>query len=246
MTYVSQRDAAALLEIVHDAAVDDSREAFPSSVLRALADLIRSDACVGYQELDLLTPFRVVDLIEVVGEQPSPKTEEAFYTHGWQNPMHCRLHAREERVLLLSELLTRRGKKALEYDALVWRPHGIDDALRLWLPAPRGHSRSIYLERSGMNYTQREKRLFSLLRPHLVRIKSHAESRRRFAGRNGLTSRESEVLGWIARGKTNAEIGALLCISRHTVRKHIENIFEKLNVRTRTAAAAYAQSAPHP
>ena len=48
------------------------------------------------------------------------------------------------------------------------------------------------------------------------------------------------MLGRIAEGKTNAEIGRLLFISPHTVRKYIEDIFEKLDVRTRTAAARYA------
>ena len=59
----------------------------------------------------------------------------------------------------------------------------------------------------------------------------------------GLTEREVEVLGWVARGKTNSEIAATLFISPLTVRKHLENIFEKLGVRTRTAAAAHARTA---
>jgi DNA-binding CsgD family transcriptional regulator len=54
----------------------------------------------------------------------------------------------------------------------------------------------------------------------------------------GLTRREREVLGLIARGKRNHEIAAELFISPRTVRKHVENIFEKLDVRTRTAAVA--------
>jgi len=143
-------------------------------------------------------------------------------------------------VLRLSDLFTRRQRRTLEWNAIVWQPHGIDDALRLWLPAEQGRSRSIYLERSGRNYTDRELTLLSLLRPHLIRMQRSAAVRRRFDGDNGLTSREAEVLGWIARGKTNREIASRLFISPHTVRKHIENIFEKLGVRTRTAAARHA------
>jgi DNA-binding CsgD family transcriptional regulator len=103
---------------------------------------------------------------------------------------------------------------------------------------------SIYLERSGGNYTDREVTLFSLLRPHFVRMRDNASSRQRLNGHRSLTAREAEVLGWIARGRTNAEIARLLFISPHTVRKHIENIFEKLDVRTRTAAAAYVRAIP--
>jgi DNA-binding CsgD family transcriptional regulator len=51
-----------------------------------------------------------------------------------------------------------------------------------------------------------------------------------------LTAREREIVSWVARGKTNAEIAALLWISPLTVRRHLENVFAKLGVRTRTAA----------
>ena len=53
-----------------------------------------------------------------------------------------------------------------------------------------------------------------------------------------LTSREREILALAARGKTNREIAELTVVSTHTVRKHLENIYAKLGVSTRTAAAA--------
>jgi DNA-binding CsgD family transcriptional regulator len=240
---ISARDAASLLEIVHDGARDAGHDAFPPSVLLGLARLIASDACVGYQEADVANGFRVVELVEVIGTPPSPKTERAFHTLGWQNPMHCRLHAHEEGVIRLSDLLTPRQRRNLEYNELVWQPHGIDDALRMWLPAPPGRARSIYLERSGRNYTERDRMLLTLMRPHLVRMRLNAESRRRMDASWGLSPREAEVLGWVARGETNAAIAAALFISPLTVRTHLENIFEKLGVRTRTAAAAYARVA---
>lgn len=55
----------------------------------------------------------------------------------------------------------------------------------------------------------------------------------------GLTRRETEVLLWVVAGKTNAEIGFLLSISLRAVQKHLEHIFEKLGVETRTAAATW-------
>lgn len=51
-----------------------------------------------------------------------------------------------------------------------------------------------------------------------------------------LTLREAEILMWIARGKTNKEIGIILATSPRTVNKHLEHIFEKLGVSTRSAA----------
>lgn len=55
-----------------------------------------------------------------------------------------------------------------------------------------------------------------------------------------LTSRESEVLIWISRGKANREIGEILAISPRTVNKHLEQIFVKLGVENRASAAARA------
>jgi DNA-binding CsgD family transcriptional regulator len=53
----------------------------------------------------------------------------------------------------------------------------------------------------------------------------------------GLTPRERQILAWVARGKTNPEIADLLWIAPTTVRKHLEHVYAKLGVRTRTAAA---------
>ncbi|MDP3612815.1 MAG: response regulator transcription factor [Rubrivivax sp.] len=56
----------------------------------------------------------------------------------------------------------------------------------------------------------------------------------------GLTLRESEVLYWVAKGKTNRDIGDILGSSPATVKKHLERVYEKLGVETRTAAASEA------
>jgi len=53
-------------------------------------------------------------------------------------------------------------------------------------------------------------------------------------------SGEREVLGWLARGKTNVEIGVILGISSVTVGKHLEHIYPKLGVENRNAAAGFA------
>jgi DNA-binding CsgD family transcriptional regulator len=62
------------------------------------------------------------------------------------------------------------------------------------------------------------------------------------AGRapGGLSAREVEVLALVAAGHTNREIAAALIVSEHTVARHVQNIFTKLGVSTRTAAAAVA------
>jgi membrane-bound ClpP family serine protease len=57
-----------------------------------------------------------------------------------------------------------------------------------------------------------------------------------------LTAREAEVLYWVVKGKTNKDIGDILGSSPMTVKKHLERVFVKLGVETRTAAAGMAMS----
>ena len=56
----------------------------------------------------------------------------------------------------------------------------------------------------------------------------------------GLTAREAEVLLWVAQGKSNAEISTILGAAENTVKKHLQNIFEKLGIESRNAATVRA------
>ena len=60
------------------------------------------------------------------------------------------------------------------------------------------------------------------------------------ANAGGLTAREVEVLRLVAKGRSNPEIAAALVLSEKTVARHLSNIFAKLDVTSRTAAAAWA------
>jgi DNA-binding NarL/FixJ family response regulator len=64
-----------------------------------------------------------------------------------------------------------------------------------------------------------------------------------FTSELGLTTREGEVLSWLSKGKTNRDIAQILGLSPRTVDKHLEQIYAKLGVENRTAAAAIATSA---
>ena len=64
-----------------------------------------------------------------------------------------------------------------------------------------------------------------------------------FSSELGLTTREGEVLSWLSKGKTNRDIAQILGLSPRTVDKHLEQIYSKLGVENRTAAAAIAVKA---
>jgi len=76
--------------------------------------------------------------------------------------------------------------------------------------------------------------------PDLRRVERLRSSSRAAGIPGSLTPRELEVLGEVARGRSNQEIAEVLVISPHTVRRHLQNIFVKLDVPSRAAAVSFA------
>lgn len=110
----------------------------------------------------------------------------------------------------------------------------IDHAMALPIYVRDGVLVSFVLNRTRRNFTDRERALLDVLRPHLARVYQ------RLNRLGGLTAREAEVLRWVAAGKSDAQIAAILHISARTVQKHLQHSYEKLGVESRTAAAMCA------
>ena len=90
--------------------------------------------------------------------------------------------------------------------------------------------------------------IFSLLRPHIRTLLDPPAAKRgpsRLASL-GLTRREQEVLYWLSEGKSNSEIAGVLGISSGTVKRHLENLYQKLGVENRHGAASRALEKLHP
>jgi len=81
-----------------------------------------------------------------------------------------------------------------------------------------------------------------IVNPNLAEyhVAVHADTPPEFSSELGLTTREGEVLSWLSKGKTNRDIAQILGLSPRTVDKHLEQIYSKLGVENRTAAAAIA------
>ena len=242
MTRLSERDLKATFDLVYDAASLNGDEPFPADFLARLAKLIPADAIVGYHEVIVGHPCRTVERVEIPGEGVPEQIQQLGKRFGFQDPIRHGVGARESRALKLSDFLTRSAKRKLEFYWHVWKPLGIEDSIRLWLPAPAGRARMVYLERGTRDFTERDRSILELLRPSLIKIHQAAMRRRRAQPPilATLTTREREVLTLIADGKTSRQIAASLVVSPHTVRKHIEHILEKLDVPTRSAAVARA------
>lgn len=107
--------------------------------------------------------------------------------------------------------------------------------LQLYFEPGRTDAR-LEFDRADPNFSERDRRVLDLLLPHLRQFLRAAWRRPRAP--NGLTAREREVIAHVAKGRTNGEVAQLLAISPETVRKHLENAYEKLGVHTRTGAVA--------
>ena len=116
-----------------------------------------------------------------------------------------------------------------------YRRIGIDHAVALPLRVGAGMLVSFVLNRSRRDFAERERALLDLLRPQLARLYARATRLDR------LTARESQVLHWVALGKSDRQVAAILGISPRTVQKHLQNVYPKLGVESRTAAALAAR-----
>jgi len=121
-------------------------------------------------------------------------------------------------------------------------------SLLMRLPGEGATHWTLEVARSGVNYSARDILMLDALRPALIEYEAYRRLAMTVAdleaGRPGgaddfaLTARESEVLDLVAAGGTNAGIAERLWISPGTVKKHLEHIYTKLEVRSRTAALA--------
>jgi DNA-binding CsgD family transcriptional regulator len=125
------------------------------------------------------------------------------------------------------------------------RPLGLEHSLMTCIPAalPRtvGPGRYVGLalcRGPGLDFTERDRAVLTLLAAHLDHAYLEAERRRHPATR--LTARQTGLLHLVAAGHTNTQIARRMGISEGTVRTHLENIYQRLGVSSRTAAVTRA------
>jgi len=140
-----------------------------------------------------------------------------------------------------SEMVADREWKRSGFYNELDRPLGIEDMAAIYQVTRNGDIIVLTCGRSG---TFRQKDIDSVGPFHrvlsvLVQSRQTPGAGRRSQSGAGkpLSKREREVMGWVREGKRNSEISVILGLSTHTVRKHLENAFGKLEVETRTAAA---------
>ncbi len=145
-----------------------------------------------------------------------------------------------EPLVLTDAIDKRRFRQTGLYFELM-RPFAVRDVMKLFLPRDAGGSVFVF-DTSGRGFRENDRTVLRRLGPALVQFQRNARLRSRKLGADPslalLTPREATVLARVAAGETNAQIASALFIGESTVRKHLEHIYEKLEVRNRAAAAA--------
>ncbi len=232
------QDALALIYVARPAA---SPEQLVEQVIDALARMVPGEF-VGYNERELIS-HDLLAAAEAPSVARSRDVADAVTVFCSEYPLSMERHHTEARALRISDFTSARQLHRLDYYDQALQPLGIEHQIRFWLAAPAGIARFYYISRRNEDgdFTDPERDVLQLLRPFLVALHERFDSDvPEHAHAEGLTNREREILGWVARGKTNQEIAALLIVSPHTVRKHLEHVYEKLRVNSRTAAVARA------
>ena len=235
----SELDVRKLLGIISDDRSDLPTAGLPCSLLSELTDVVRCDF-VSFAELD--SGRQAHKFIQGVPAEDGDEEgeDQAFWAHYWDSAP-CSYPDRSGDLRSVTKISD-------FYSSQQWHSTGmyrdcfrgeIEHEIMVCLPAGPGRSlRAIFFRGAGADFSERDRGLLTLLRPHLQEAYRAAERRR--GGIPQLTRRQQELLHLVADGYTNAQIGHRLGLAEGTVRKHLENIFARLHVSSRTAAVVRA------
>jgi DNA-binding CsgD family transcriptional regulator len=332
MPALARGDAERLLRFVAEAESFGGDHPFDGEFLTQLGRLVPAD-WISYVEAAGMT----TDTITVSLDRPGDEALDSLLDWPAIQPVQDTedpliLHYREGGfdAVKRSDFHSRRELDRTRLYHLMLEPCGLEYSLGVRLRSPPSSGFKVFsFDRSGRDFSERDRAIVDLLHPHLVQLHRASEARRRlqaalalhestraaivlleaddrvafastaarelldrYFGENGvrlpaslaswlrerggkktrdplridaddrtllidlvdgallleeqrrlprLTAREREILDLVAEGRTNAEIAERLWISPETVRKHLENVYAKLGVHTRTAAAAFVR-----
>jgi DNA-binding CsgD family transcriptional regulator len=247
--WADDRDLRALARIVSEDRLDlPDGEGLPPSLLADLTGQIRCDNL----SLDSWDSGR--HTVGFSQEIPSGDARIGFdgqdevYWENHRDCQHCSYTARtgdQRSVIKDSDFYSARQWHSTGMYTDFYRRVGLEHSLMVCLPsalpstAGPGQYVRLTLDRGpGPDFSERDRAVLTLLAPHLDQAYLDVERRRRPVPR--LTPGQTELLRLLAAGHTNSQIARRLGISGGTVRTHLENIYDRLGVSSRTAAVTRA------
>jgi DNA-binding CsgD family transcriptional regulator len=245
---LSAADYERVLTFLEQAHASEEPAPFVPELLDRLATVVRCDHAAFF-EVD--HPRRVL----------SERVTCSWVTHPWNGipdelwtcDRTVRLHRRKlasgAGPVVLSEEFDRGLRLRREWNPNL-REAGAVDEMHVDLDPPRRWKTQLAVF-GTRDFGPRERLILTLVRPHLSAVYRRARLRRRLGAFDDtalieLTPREREVMHCVREGLSNTEIARILVVELSTVRKHLEHVYAKLGVRSRTAALAklYASRSP--
>lgn len=250
-----ERDLCRLAGIVSERRDDIPAHGVPLSLLNDLAGQIRCDVISfeGFDSARQVTWFlqAIRGHEQITYDSPD---DDPFDPVHWKHYWHCAPCSYPDRtgdlrtVVRIADFYTSRQWHSTGMYTDLYRPKGHEHELMLSLPFGAGRSvpgpgkslRLFLFRGPGSDFSEADRALLTLLRPHLHQAYLDAERRRHPVPE--LTARQWQLMDMLAAGYTNANMARRLGVSEGTVRKHLENIYRRLQVSSRAAAITRAFS----
>ncbi|WP_202865962.1 helix-turn-helix transcriptional regulator [Kribbella turkmenica] len=237
---VTESDLRRIFDVIDLGQHAGPDEVYPRGLMRALAELIPADDVTFQVSRPLDREFVASEEVTEQHVDLGEGWEDLFWRSYWNDGVCSRPQRTGDYVSVwkVSDYLSAR-QVARSAIGEWFRVVGVRSEIAVPFPPSGSEDRRLLLFRGpGRDFTERERLLLRMLRPHLVEVYRDLERRR--AGIPDLTSRQLELLRLVAEGHSNTQIARRLFVAEGTVRKHLENIYERLGVTSRTAAVATA------
>lgn len=244
----------ALLDFLLEAVADEGTTPFPAHVLAGLRRVVGCEA-VSYMEWspqELLESSLAGDdpasILPVWAAYPQVKQDDPL-TGGAVDGSPLPHREWVGQALLISDFLSDREFHRRGLYAEVCKPLGVRAVMKVFLPTGGTTGASFVFDTTRSRFTENDRITLQRIVPHLGQLRRNAHARRTYpalidttaaarARLQRLSPRERVVLSRAAAGETNSVIAQALFASPGTIRKHLEHIYDKLEVRNRTEATA--------
>jgi DNA-binding CsgD family transcriptional regulator len=232
---VSASDLRRIVQFLDTAVSRGPADPLPPSTLSALTGLIAADQADYFE----VRPDGSVLAFTVAFDEQNPTwLEEASVRLGHENPLHPFRWAPVDGPVRMSEIISERDLRRIDYYNDFLRPAHIRDRLRVWLWRSAETAACITLVRSDARFSDRDQAVLAVLQPQLAVFRERSIGTDDRPDEAELTIREAQVVAFVATGRSNSEIARLLFLSPATVAKHLEHAYRKLRVATRSEVAA--------